>query len=191
MKTFLFITLITLTLFSSSADAVEKSDINASTILLNKGIGFNVEGFKYDQSSFPCEINKVLVKKLVEQGLSKNIKVKTTDDLEKILNAKVPVLAIDIETLSLGSKGPKYGTKRDSPLPSVTVTAALIRNQSKAGFVTEKHSCAIMTLSELTSSMTDNVLDLGSDGVTVCSATHQCLNDLSKDIIEWLEPEIH
>ncbi len=191
MKTLLFITITTLTFFTSTANAVEKSAINAPTILLNKGIGFNVKGFKYDQSSFPCDIDKMLVKKLVEQGFSKNVNVETTADLDKIINAEVPVLAIDVETLSLGSKGPKYGTKRDSPLPSVTVTAALIINQSKDGFVTAKHSCAIMTLSQLSPSMTDNVLDLGTDGVTVCSATHQCLTDLSQDIIEWVKPQIH
>jgi hypothetical protein len=54
--------------------------------------------------------------------------------------------------------------------------------------VIAKHTCAIMTLNEFTPST--NILDMGSTGTTVCSATRKCLRDLSKDVVEWMAPQV-
>lgn len=156
-------------------------------LYLNPTLGFNIEGYSYSQSEFPCQIDSVLVSEIRDyaekQGLDVRISV-TESELER---AAVPILAIDIEALSLG-KDFSFGTEARSNLPSVHVVAALIGKQFAEGYITAEHSCSIATLNELTPS--SNVLDLGTYGVTVCSATHKCLNKLARDIVDWAEPRI-
>ena len=159
---------------------------NAPLVYVNKNIGFNVEGYKYKQSEFPCEIDSVLVSNLVDRAQTQGIRLEPIGTRDKILNGVIPVLAIDVEQLVLGGEGRQFGTKRDSNLPKVQITAALVKN--KDSIVTAKHTCAIMTLNELTPS--SNILDMGSNGVTMCSATRKCLQDLSKDVVEWMEPQL-
>ncbi len=168
------------------AEAESPLSANAPLVYVNKNIGFNVEGYKYKQSEFPCEIDSVLVSNLIERAHTQGIRLESIATRDKILNGVVPVLAIDVEQLVLGGEGRQFGIKRDSKLPKVQITAALVKN--KNNIVTAKHTCAIMTLNEFTPS--SNVLDMGSNGVTVCSATRKCLQDLSKDVVEWIEPQI-
>ncbi len=160
-------------------------DAKAPLVYINQNLGFNVKGYKYTQSEFPCDIDKVLVSNLVDQAKKDGIRLEPIATADKILNGVIPVVAIDIEQLVLGNEERQFGTKQSSTLPKVQVTVALIKGAGD--MVTAKHTCAIMTLNEFTPST--NVLDLGS-GVTVCSATRKCLRDLSKDVIEWVSPQV-
>lgn len=161
-------------------------DAKAPLVYINQNIGFNVEGYKYTQSAFPCDIDKVLVSNLVDQAKRDGIRLEPVGTADKILNGVIPVVAIDIEQLVLGDEKRQFGTKQSNPLPKVQVTVALIKG--KDNMVTAKHTCAIMTLNEFTPST--DVLDLGT-GVTVCSATRKCLKDLSKDVVEWVSPQLN
>lgn len=160
-------------------------DAKAPLVYINQNIGFNVKGYKYKQSEFPCDIDKVLVSNIVDQAKRDGIRIEPIGTADKILNGVIPVVAIDIEQLVLGSEERQFGTKQSNTLPKVQVTVALIKG--KDDMVTAKHTCAIMTLNEFTPST--NVLDLGN-GVTVCSATRKCLKDLSKDVVEWVSPQV-
>lgn len=152
-------------------------------IYLNQNLGFNIPGFNYQQSEFPCDMDKVLVLNLVERSKKEGIDMQPTGDPDKILNGKLPVLAIDIEELVL-NKDFRFGSKSKSNLPRVKVTAAVIKGQDGKDTVTAKHSCAIATLNEFTPS--SDVLDMGTTA-TVCKATQKCLRELSKDIVQWVE----
>ncbi len=161
------------------------------TVLLNENIGFNVKGYKYEQSSFPCDIDKELVKSLVKRAKSEDFTIKAVNSHAEISNANAPLLAIDIESLSLGDKEHNYGHRvKDAVLPSVEVTAALIKSQTEGDYVMAKHSCAIANLAELAMNSSTNLMDLGTYGVTVCKATKICLDDLSKDIVQWVSPNL-
>ena len=180
--------LISALLCSVSTVAAPESaplDAKASLVYINQNIGFNVKGYKYKQSEFPCDIDKVLVSNIVDQAKRDGIRVEPIGTADKILNGVIPVVAIDIEQLVLGNEERQFGTKQSNTLPKVQVTVALIKG--KDDMVTAKHTCAIMTLNEFTPST--NVLDLGN-GVTVCSATRKCLKDLSKDVVEWVSPQV-
>ena len=180
--------LISALLCSVSTVAAPESaplDAKAPLVYINQNIGFNVKGYKYKQSEFPCDIDKVLVSNIVDQAKRDGIRVEPIGTADKILNGVIPVVAIDIEQLVLGNEERQFGTKQSNTLPKVQVTVALIKG--KDDMVTAKHTCAIMTLNEFTPST--NVLDLGN-GVTVCSATRKCLKDLSKDVVEWVSPQV-
>lgn len=184
MKYSLMILALLAPLFAMAADQQALS-AKAPLVYVNKNLGFNVKGFKYKQSEFPCDIDKVLVENLVEQAHTNGIRMEPVSTADKIRNGVIPVLAIDIEQLVLGGEERQFGTKQTSNLPKVQVTAALVKGDN---MVTAKHMCAIVTLNEFTPS--SDVLDLGSNGVTVCAATRKCLKDLSKDVVEWIEPQI-
>lgn len=164
----------------------EPLDANAPLVYVNQNLGFNVKGYKYKQSEFPCDIDKVLVSNLVEQAHDDGIRLEPVGTADKILNGTIPVLAIDIEKLVLGDEKRQFGTRQSSKLPKVQVTVALIKGKDE--MITAKHTCAIMTLNEFTPST--NVLDLGGAGTTVCAATRKCLRDLSKDVIDWMAPQL-
>jgi fructose-1,6-bisphosphatase/sedoheptulose 1,7-bisphosphatase-like protein len=170
----------------AAAEPEPQLSANAPLVYVNKNIGFNVKGYKYKQSEFPCEIDSVLVSNLIARAQTEGIRLEAIATRDKILNGVVPVLAIDIEQLVLGGESRQFGTKRDSNLPKVQITAALVKN--KNNIVTAKHTCAIMTLNQFTPS--SNIMDMGSNGVTVCSATRKCLQDLSKDVVEWIAPQV-
>lgn len=157
-------------------------------IYLNENFGFNVEGYNYTQAEYPCAIDKVLVEKIIERGQSDNLRIEAVSTADKIHNTEIPVLAIDIDALVLGSEEFTFGTRSSSNLPSVRVTAALIDESLPEGFVSARHSCAIATLNQL--APRSSVLDLDAGGHTVCSATHRCLNDLSRNIVRWVKPQV-
>ncbi len=168
------------------ASEASSLDAKAPLVYVNQNVGFNVKGYKYKQSEFPCNIDKVLVSNLVDRASASGIRMEPVATADKIMNGVVPVLAIDVEQLVLGGDKRQFGTKRSSNLPKVQVTVAMIKG--KDDMVTAKHTCAIMTLNEFTPST--NVMDLGGNGVTVCSATEKCLKDLSKDVVEWMSPMV-
>ncbi len=159
-------------------------DASVPLVYVNQNVGFNVKGYKYKQSEFPCDIDKVLVANLVDRSRAKGIRLEPVETIDKIQNGVIPVLAVDVEQLVLGGDKRQFGTKQSSNLPKVQVTVALVK--ARDNMVTAKHTCAIMTLNEFTPST--NVLDLGANGVTVCTAAHKCLKDLSKDVVEWMSP---
>jgi hypothetical protein len=167
-----------LALFSAAAHAAEPQ------AYINENFGFNVKGYKYNQSEFPCDIDKNLVALLVERGKKSGLNLEPANTADKIHNGVIPVIAIDVEQLVLGRKERSYGADPHSTLPKVQVTAAVIKGDE---LVTAKHTCAIATLNQVTPS--SNVLDLGTTG-TICSVTRRCLRDLSKDIINWVAPQL-
>jgi len=185
LKLPLLIPVFLCSVFATAAPDSVSLNEKAPLVYINQNIGFNVKGYKYKQSEFPCDIDKVLVSNLVDQAKSDGIRLEPVGTSDKILNGVIPVMAIDIEQLVLGNEKRQFGTKQSNPLPKVQVTVALIKG--KDNMVTAKHTCAIMTLNEFTPST--DVLDLGS-GVTVCSATRKCLKDLSKDVVEWVSPQL-
>ncbi|MDO3384613.1 hypothetical protein QWI17_02050 [Gilvimarinus sp. SDUM040013] len=161
----------------------------ASTeVYLNENIGFDVEGFKYEQEQYPCEVDKHLVKQIVEQSKAQHLAIEATDTKGDIYDQGIPVLAIDINALVLGADEYNYGAQTHSNLPSVKVTSALIdKNRFKNGYVQANHSCAIASLKEFTPS--SDILDMGVN-VTVCGAVEKCLKDLSKDVVHWTQSQL-
>lgn len=159
------------------------AESNQPLVYLNKHFGFNVPGYKYAQAELPCDIDSSLVELLVANSAKSKITLQPVGTADKIRNGIVPVLAIDIEQLVL-SKDYQFGTETRHPLPKVQVTAAVIKGDN---IVTAKHTCVIATLNEFTPA--SNVLDLGT-ATTTCGATRKCLGDLSKDIVEWLAPQV-
>ncbi len=186
MKRLLVILACTYSMMVAAAPEPAQGKPNAPLVYVNQNVGFNVKGYKYKQSEFPCDIDKVLVGNLVEDSRSSGIQMEPVNTIDKILNGSIPVLAIDVEQLVLGNEKRQFGTKQRSNLPKVQVTVALIKG--KDDVVTAKHTCAIMTLNEFSPST--DVLDLGSTGVTVCSAARKCLKDLSKDVVNWMSPQV-
>jgi hypothetical protein len=152
-------------------------------IYLNQSLGFNIKGFNYQQSDFPCEIDKTLVLTLISQSKKEGIRMEPTASPDKISNGVIPVLAIDIEELVLNEKF-RFGSNAKSNLPRVGVTAAIIKGEKGKDTITAKHTCAIASLNKFTPS--SNILDMGTT-TTVCKATQKCLRELSKDIVQWVE----
>ena len=173
----------TLALFLMITFSTASVGNETAKVYINENLGFNIPGFKYSQSELPCEIGSTLVKYLLSDSRKAGINVEATGVAEKIRNGAIPVLAMDIEELILNEEY-KFGTTTKHSLPKVQVTAAIIKGNQME---TAKHTCAIATLNEFTP--TSNVLDLGTT-TTVCGATRKCLKGLSKDIVEWMAPQM-
>lgn len=156
---------------------------NSVNLYINQNIGFNVEGYKYTQKSFPCKLDQVLVGHLLEESQQRQLNAEAVATADKINNGVIPVLALDVEQLVL-TEEVQYGPKSSHPLPKVQVMAALVKGEKS---VTAPHMCAITTLSEFTSS--SNILDMGTVA-TVCTAVNRCLQRLSDDVVDWLEPQL-
>ncbi|MDN4502002.1 hypothetical protein QX776_06295 [Alteromonadaceae bacterium BrNp21-10] len=159
----------------------------AKEIYLNKDLGFNIEGYKYDQKALPCDVDTFLVEDIVARGEQENLKITTVGTGDSIPNSGAPILAIEITALALGKDKFNFGVRSDKKLPAIKVTAGLITGDKESDTILAKHSCAIMTLQDI-SPATSNILDLGTYGVSVCDATRKCLKDLSKDIVQWVGP---
>jgi len=159
----------------------------APTAYINKNIGFNVKGYKYSQSQFPCDVDKVLVDEIMARGTREGVSFEPVATADKIRNGVIPVIAIDIEQMVLGGDPDRhFGDKTNQRLPKMQVTAAVVKGKE---IVTAKHTCAIVTLNEFTPS--SDVGDLGTPGVTMCTAMRKCIKDLSKDIVDWAAPQLH
>ncbi len=156
---------------------------NTVNLYINKNIGFNVEGYKYTQQEFPCDLDHLLVNHLLEESQQRHLDAEAVATADKINNGVIPVLALDVDQLVL-TEEVQYGPKSHHPLPKVKVTAALVKGEDS---VTAPHMCAITALSEFTSS--SNILDMGTVA-TVCTAVNRCLQRLSDDVVDWLEPQL-
>lgn len=179
-------TLLLSLLISLSISAEEPTSVGVSgtDAYINQNIGFNVKGYKYTQSEFPCKVDQVLVTEITKRGAKESITIEPVATVEKIQNGVVPVIAIDIEQMVLGNdKESQFGTRGD--LPKMQVTAAVIKGND---IVTAKHTCAIVSLQEFTPS--HSVLDLGAPGMTYCKAMRKCIRQLSKDIVDWAGPQL-
>lgn len=153
---------------------------------INQNIGFNVPGYKYAQSEFPCNVDKMLVEGITKRGTKEGITIEPVSTADKIQNGVIPVIAIDIEQMILGNeKDAQFGTKSDVGLPKLQVMAAVVKGND---IVTAKHTCAIVSLREFTPS--SDVLDMGTPGVTYCKAMRKCIRELSKDLVDWAEPQL-
>lgn len=167
-------------LISASAWAVEPTNA-----YINQNIGFNVPGYKYTQSEFPCKVDKVLVEEITKRGAKEGIHIEPVTTIDKIQNGVIPVIAIDIEKMVLGNdKASQFGTSTGD-LPMMQVTAAIVKGSD---VITAKHTCAIVNLNEFTPST--NVLDLGTPGVTYCKGMRKCIRELSKDVVDWAGPQL-
>lgn len=184
MKYLTPISILALTLAAPFVTAASLS-ADAPLIYVNENFGFNVKGYKYEQSEIPCEIDKNLVASLIERGAEKNIRIEAVKTADKIRSKKVPVLLVDIDGLILGGKH-SYGMKKSNDLPSIKITTALVNN-AKNTHTLESHQCSIMALHEFSPS--SSILDMGNTA-TVCSATRKCVKDLSKDLVEWLKSQL-
>lgn len=169
---------LTLALATPSVLAEKNADL-----YINQNIGFNVEGYKYTQQEFPCQLDQLLVSHLIDESEQRQIQARAIGSYEEINNGVIPVLAIDVEQLVL-TEDVQYGPKSQHPLPKVAVNTALVVGDE---VVMQPHSCAITALSEFTSS--SNILDMGTVA-TVCTAINRCVNRMSDDIIEWVQPKI-
>lgn len=153
---------------------------------INQNVGFNVPGYKYTQSEFPCNVDKMLVEGITKRGAKEGITIEPVSTVDKIQNGVIPVIAIDIEQMILGNeKDEQFGTKSDVGLPKLQVMAAVVKGND---MVTAKHTCAIVTLREFTPS--SDVLDMGTPGITYCRAMRKCIRELSKDVVDWAEPQL-
>jgi hypothetical protein len=158
----------------------------APLVYVNQNFGFDVPGYKYQQAEIPCDIQPHMVQSLIHAAAEKNIRLEAVSAPDKINNKDgIPLLAIDIVGLVLGGEGRQFGVKTDNELPAIIIKAAVFGNDAEKSFQVKAHSCAILTLNELTPST--NVLDLGTVA-TVCSATKKCVDQLSNDLVTWLAP---
>ncbi len=177
--------LISILCFMASLSIYAK-DTKEVSAYINQNIGFNVQGYKYSQDEFPCDVDKVLVKEITKRGKEEGVKIEAVGTADKIRNGVIPVIAIDIEEMVLGNeKKRQYGTRSALGLPKMQVTAAVVKGND---IVTAKHTCAIASVNEFTT--TSNVLDLGTPGITYCRAMEKCLRELSEDIVDWAKPNI-
>lgn len=184
MKVLILVSVFIVSLVSVNAVAQTKE------VYLNRDIGFNVKGYKYNQEELPCEVDKYLVEDLVERGKKQDLNFTTVGTGDKIDKPNAPVLAIEIDSLSLGKEGFNFGRRgADNVLPAVKVTAALIRGEDQGGNVLAKHSCAILHVNEV-SPGSSGILDMGTYGVTVCDATKKCLRELNNDVVDWVKPQV-
>lgn len=163
-------------------------NINASEqkplVYVSENIGFNVEGYKYKQAALPCEVDIKLAELLIKTGNKSGLTMEGVTSAEKIRNGKVPVLLIDIEQLSL-RQGETYGKSKNFNIPKVQITAAVLKGEH---LETAKHTCAITSADKFT--MPSDSIKLKTPGAPSCAAAKKCLNDLSKDVIEWLKPQV-
>lgn len=181
MKNFIHITLISLCAFTTTINAKE-TEVD---VYINQNVGFNVEGYDYKQPALPCDIDKSLVDFVVEKSKSADIHMQAVTSKDKVQNGIIPVVLIDIEQLVLGDEH-NYGESTNSNLPKIQITAGVLKGKA---IQTAKHTCAIAS--------TANNLLLPTDKITyhippgsVCAEAQKCLKDLSKDVVEWLKPQV-
>lgn len=180
-RTMLPITLLSLILITPYVSANDKN----SAVYINKNVGFNIEGYSYKQPALPCDVDNKLVELIVEKSNATNIKMESVATKEKIQNGKIPVVYIDIEQLAL-SKEHVYGESNLYNLPKMQITTGILQGKE---LETAKHTCAVASTSSEHIMPTD-VVEYDNLGITVCSEAQKCLEDLSKDVVEWLKPQL-
>ena len=180
MKKLLCVTLLSLCAAMPSANAQESK----SLVYVNKNMGFNVEGFQYNQPVLPCNVDKRLVELLIVKGKNAKLDIEAIESKEKIENGTIPVVLIDFEQLALGENH-SYGTEANFNLPKIQITAGVLKNNK---LQTAKHTCAIAALAP--SSLPTDVVKFDHPGVSICAEAQKCLEDLSTDIVGWLKPQV-
>ncbi|MGJ8681303.1 hypothetical protein [Paraglaciecola sp.] len=180
MKKLIGIALLSLSVHSANINA---SALN-SNIYVNKNIGFNVEGFKYQQPAYPCNVDTNLVDLLIKESKRAGLQMESVETKEKIQNGVTPVLLIDIEQLTL-RKNINYGNSKNFNLPKIQITAGLLLGED---LQTAKHTCVSAAQDKLMLP-TDRVV-LNNENILVCEEAKRCLVDLSKDVVSWLKPQL-
>ncbi|TYK66529.1 hypothetical protein [Colwellia echini] len=178
--------LLSLTVINLWAIAlITQANASEADVYINQNIGFNVEGYNYNQPALPCDIDKSLVELIIKKSKQQNIEIEAVTTTEKIHNGKIPVVSIDIEQLVL-SKDHIYGKITDFNLPKLQITAGIIKGED---IQTAKHTCAVASTSSEHIKPTD-VVKYNQPGVSICGEAQKCLEDLSKDVVQWLKPQL-
>ena len=180
MKKLIQITLISIFAFTANVNANETKPL----VYINKSIGFNVEGYKYQQPALPCDVDKYLVEFLEKRGNKSGLNMEIVEGKEKVRNGTIPVLLIDIEQLVL-RQSKAYGESNNFNLPKVQITAGILKGDN---IQTAKHTCAMTSADKFT--MPTDLILLNNPGIAICSEARKCLKDLSKDVIDWLKPQV-
>lgn len=158
---------------------------NDKLVYINPNLGFNVEGYNYQQPALPCDVDKKLVDLVIKKGGKVNLQIETAETTEKIKNGTVPVVLIDIEELAL-SKEHTYGDESNYLLPKIKITAGLLKGKD---LQTAKHTCAVAPSDNVAVLSTD-IVKYDHPGVNICTEVQKCLEGLSGDVVEWLKPQI-
>lgn len=147
---------------------------------LNPHVGFDVEGFNYQQKQFPCRADSVLIERFEKRAGEYGIVFDTLHKPAKPLHNYQPLIAIDVTELVL-TDDVAYGKNPQHPLPKMAINLAIVNGDDR---VISKQSCAISSLSEFTSS--SDILDMGTV-TTVCGALERCIGRLAKDSLQWIK----
>lgn len=153
-------------------------------VYVNQNMGFNIEGYQYNQPALPCDVDKRLAELLVKKGEKANLDIQAINSKEKIENGSIPVVLIDFEQLTL-TESHNYGNDANFNLPKIQITAGLLKNED---LQTAKHTCAIAFSSP--SSLKSDIVKFDNPGVSICTEAQKCLEDLSTDVVDWLKPQI-
>lgn len=180
MKTVFYIILITFCTTATNLHAYEDKPL----VYVNKNVGFNIEGYNYQQPALPCDVDKRLIELLVKKANNANINMQVVDSKDKIENGKVPVLLIDIEQLTLGENH-NYGGEVNVNFPKVQINAGVLKKQK---LQKAKHTCEIALSTP--SVMPTDVVKYNNPAVSACSEAEKCLKELSSDVIDWLKPHV-
>ena len=162
-----------------------QANASEADVYINQNIGFNVEGYNYNQPALPCDIDKSLVELIINKSKKESIDMEAVITTEKIHNGKIPVISIDIEQLVL-SKDHIYGKQTDFNLPKLQITVGIIKGED---LQTAKHTCAVASTSSEHIMHTD-VVKYNQAGVSICGEAQKCLDDLSADVVQWLKPQL-
>lgn len=181
MSKLIHITLISLCALTTNLNASETKPL----VYVNKNVGFNIEGYGYKQPALPCELDNKLVNLLVEKGNRSNMNLEAVETIDKVKNGTIPVVLMDIDQLVLGEDH-VYGKSANSNLPRIQITAGLLKGTD---IQTAKHTCAIASTSDEAVLPTDKITYYIPAGA-VCEAVQKCLEDLSKDVITWIKPQV-
>lgn len=164
------------------------SNVNANEtkpiVYINKNIGFNVEGYKYQQPAYPCDVDKNLVDLLIKESTRSGLNMESIETKEKISNGKIPVLLIDVEQLTL-KDNINYGNSNNFNLPKIQITAGILKGTD---LQTTKQTCVSARADSLMMP-TDSII-LNHGDILVCAEAQRCLEDLSKDVVAWIKPQL-
>lgn len=181
MKKFIQITLISLCIIAPTTNSNELKPL----VYINKSIGFNVEGYKYQQPALPCDVDIHLVELMRKRGNKSGLTMEVVEGKEKIKNGTIPVILIDIEQLSL-RQSKTYGESNNFNLPKIQITAGILKGDE---IQIAKHTCA-MTKEDKFTMPTDKIL-LNHPNISICSEAQKCLKDLSKDVVFWVKSQLN
>lgn len=164
-------------LLIAACSTVPQLSPNAATIYVNENVGFAVAGFGYKQDGLVCDIDDYLVDALVERAVEYNIKLVRV----KTASAQGPLLALDIESLTLGQNKRDY-TGHSAVEPGLGVIAGLVVKGRNPEFTSTSHQCVAFS--------DQMVLTNSASGRSNCSSLQLCARRVSGDIAAWLAPQV-